>query len=160
MGQIYFWTTTINKWYHLLKADEYKKVVLSSLNYLSEQGKIAVYAFVLIPNHIHLNPVESFLKYTANAFKKLLKKEGEWQLNAYKVQAANKKYEFWQRDPLAVHLYSPVAYQKLDYLHANPVSERWNLASEPCDYKFPSARFYELGIRDFEFIKDLRNEIG
>jgi hypothetical protein len=60
-------------------------------------------------------PHASFLKFTAHEFKKLLLQEGGTSLEAYKVQANNKEYEFWQRDSLAVHLYTKdVAFQKLD----------------------------------------------
>ena len=46
----------------------------------------------------------------------------------YKVDAENKKHEFWQRDSLAVHLYSrEVAFQKLKYIHNNPLAEHWQL---------------------------------
>ncbi|MBA2760463.1 MAG: hypothetical protein H0U39_00600 [Segetibacter sp.] len=48
----------------------------------------------------------SFLKYTAHEFRKLIYKEDKLKLSFYKVDADNKKHEFWQRDPLAVHLYS------------------------------------------------------
>jgi putative transposase len=34
--------------------DEYKNVIVSSLQYLSEAGKIDVFAFVIMPNHLHL----------------------------------------------------------------------------------------------------------
>ena len=34
---------------------------------------------------------------------------------------------------------------KLNYIHMNPMQEHWNLVSKPEDYKFSSARFYELG---------------
>ncbi|WP_156522708.1 hypothetical protein [Arachidicoccus ginsenosidimutans] len=101
----------------------------------------------------------SFLKYTAHEFKKLLLKTNPGKLHLYKVNAINKHYEFWQRDPLAIHLFTQeVAYQKLDYLHNNPLAEHWQLVNHPCDYKYSTARFYEDGKKDFSFIKDLRNE--
>ena len=53
-GEIFFWTATINKWQRLLWKDEYKNIIVSSLQYLSEAGKIDVFAFVIMPNHIHL----------------------------------------------------------------------------------------------------------
>jgi REP element-mobilizing transposase RayT len=99
-----------------------------------------------MPNHIHfiwrpnkLNgkemPHASFLKFTAHEFKKLLLQGGGISLEAYKAQANNKEYEFWQRDSLAVHLYTrEVAFQKLDYLHNNPLAEHWQLAVAPADY--------------------------
>ena len=128
-GEIYFWTATIHGWKNLLLNDEYKNVITNSLKYLVEASKIDVFAFVIMPNHIHLiwrinelngkeTPQGSFLKFTAHEFKKMLKSKDENALNLYAVHAANKKYEFWQRDSLAIHLYDQeIAYQKLDYIH-------------------------------------------
>ena len=170
IGMIYFWTATINKWQHLLQDDDYKNVVIKSLEELSQRKKIDVFAFVIMPNHIHLiwrinekngkEPTQaSFLKYTAHEFKKKLKHEPDGVLLNYSVEAINKSFEFWQRDSLAVPLFTrEVAYQKLDYIHYNPLQERWHLAKDPCDYRFSTAKFYMLGIKEFHFIKDLRDE--
>jgi hypothetical protein len=48
----------------------------------------------------------SFLKYTAHEFKKLLRRQSENKIHLYQVDVPNKRYEFWQRDPLAIHLYT------------------------------------------------------
>jgi REP element-mobilizing transposase RayT len=165
IGEVFFWTATINQWQKLLLQDEYKDVIINSLEYLSTAGKIDVYAFVIMPNHIHLiwktnqmNGKEtaqgSFLKFTAHEFRKMLLREGK--LSSYKVDAGNKEHEFWQRDSLAIHLYSrEVAMQKLKYIHANPLAEHWQLAKDPCEYKYSSARYYELNEKNFSFLKDL-----
>ena len=170
LGEIFFWTATINKWQRLLSKDEYKDIIVSSLQYLSEAGKVDVFAFVIMPNHIHLiwrvnemNGKEtaqgSFLKYTAHEFKKMLKNDMDTNLASYAVTAANKSYEFWQRDSLAVHLYTKeVAYQKLDYIHYNPCTERWHLVLDPCDYIYSSAKFYMQGEKHYSFLKDIRDE--
>ncbi len=167
IGEIYFWTATINNWHRLLLQDKYKDVIIESLQYLSSNNKIDVFAFVLMPNHIHLiwrikelNGKEtaqgSFLKYTAHEFKKLLKKEAPVSLLPYKVSANNKSYEFWQRDSLAIRLYSKeVAMQKLKYIHNNPLAEHWSLVKDPSDYKYSSARYYEMNEKNFAFLKDL-----
>ncbi len=34
----------------------------------------------------------------------------------------------------------------------------WQLAKDPCDYKYLTAKFYEMGIKDSLFIKDLRDK--
>ena len=163
--QIYFWTATINKWQHLLLPDDFKQIVLSSLKNLSDRQLITVYAFVIMPNHIHLiwqlnaqNGKESakgsFLKFTAHAFKKKL--ETSIKLESYKVSAANKAYEFWQRDSLGIAIWSRgVAQQKLEYIHANPVSGKWQLAKDDISYYWSSARFYEFGKDDFGILKNL-----
>ena len=161
IGEVFFWTATINQWQKLLLQDEYKNVIIDSLEHLSNSGKIDVYAFVIMPNHIHLifktnelNGKEtaqaSFLKFTAHKFRQMLLQEGDSRLSSYKVDAENKKHEFWQRDSLAIHLYSrEVAFQKLKYVHNNPLAEHWQLAKHPCDYKYSSARYYELNEKNF-----------
>ncbi len=166
-GEIYFWTATINKWQRLLEKNEYKDVIVDSLQYLTDRGKVDVYAFVIMPNHIHLiwkvneangreSPQGSFLKYTAHKFKRMLEKEDSNRLADYAVHAANKAYEFWQRDSMAIPLFTrKVAMQKLVYLHNNPIAKHWNLVTNPYDYKYSSARYYELDEKNFPFLKDL-----
>jgi REP element-mobilizing transposase RayT len=170
MAEIYFWTTTINQWQKLLLDDAFKDIIIQSLDFLSDAGKIDVFGFVIMPNHLHLiwralemngkeTPQGSFLKYTAHEFRKKLYEEDPRQLDNFKVNAHNKYYEFWQRDPLAIHLYTKdVAFQKLHYSHYNPLAEHWNLAMDPSDYTYSSAKFYEQGIKSFAFLKDLREE--
>jgi hypothetical protein len=35
--------------------------------------------------------------------------------------------------------------QKMDYIHRNPVSGKWNLVEDYTDYPYSSAAYYELG---------------
>jgi putative transposase len=170
LGKIYFWTATINKWQRLLEDDDYKDVIINSLAHLSDKKLIDVFAFVIMPNHIHLiwrinanNGKEttqgSFLKFTAHEFRKMLfTKNG--QLSKYFVKASNKQHEFWQRDSLAIHLFTPkVFFQKLDYIHNNPLQGHWSLVKEPVDYKYSSAKFYQEGVKVFGFLNDINDEL-
>lgn len=171
IGEIFFWTATINNWNHLLKENRFKQVIIESFANLNERGLADVFAFVIMPNHIHLiwrtksmNGKEtvqgSYLKYTAHQFKKLLKDHPE-ALSPYMVTAMNKRYEFWQRDSLAVEIYSRKAMlQKLNYIHMNPLAPHWQLVSDPCDYYWSSAKFYEQRKKNFEFLKDIWDEFG
>ena len=54
IGELFFWTATINQWQKLLQPDRYKDIVIQSLTYLTHTSKIEVYGFVIMPNHIHL----------------------------------------------------------------------------------------------------------
>ena len=166
-GEIYFWTATIDSWKHLLADDRYKDVIINSWQYLTDHNKIDVFAFVIMPNHLHTiwrvnepngkeSPQGSFLKYTAHCFQDMLRQASPSHLAEFRVNTANKKYEFWQRDSLAVPLFSrQVAFQKLKYIHNNPLAEHWQLARDPCDYKYSSARYYERDEKCFIFLKDL-----
>ncbi len=164
-GKIYFYTATIHNWLPLLEQDSNKQVIIDSLKFLSGNGLITVYAFVIMPNHIHLlwqqnaangseTPKGSLLKYSAHIFLKQLQ-----DTNAaapYLVNATNKKHEIWQRDSLAIEIYSrAVAQQKLQYIHFNPVKGKWALAKDDLGYYYSSARFYETGIDEFGFLKNI-----
>jgi putative transposase len=165
IGEIYFWTATIHKWLHLLGSDANKQLILDYLKKLSSEELISVYGFVIMPNHIHLlwqqnklngkeTPKGSLLKYTGHEFLKKLREEGHSYL--YEVNAANKKHEIWQRDSLGVEIYtSKVARQKLEYIHNNPVSGRWQLATDYLSYPYSSAKFYETGVDEFGFLENI-----
>ena len=171
LGVIYFWTATINNWMQLLASDNFKNMIIDSLRFLSHDNKIDVFAFVIMPNHIHLiwrlnsyngkeSPHVSFLKHTAHQFKKELRADGNPELEKYKVDAANKEYQFWQRDSLAIPIYSrEFALQKLNYIHHNPVAKHWTLADDFTDYKYSSAAFYEKNEMHFDFLKWIWDEI-
>ena len=151
---IAFFTATILEWKHLLKPDKYKQVIVDSLRYLVEQKRIKVYAFVIMPNHLHLlwkmeephkreDVQRDFLKYTAQQIKYDLVRHHPQVLERFKVSAKDRQYQLWERNPLSIYCYSvAVTEQKLDYIHNNPVQEKWQLTSLPEDYTFSSARFY------------------
>ena len=165
LNKIYFWTATIYKWIPLLDSDCNKQIIIDSVKYLSEKELISVYAFVIMPNHIHLiwqqnnlngkeTPKGSLLKHSAHLFLKELKANGNSKY--YEVNEANKKHEIWQRDSLGVEIYNrEVAQQKLDYIHFNPVTGKWKLAKDDLDYQFSSAKFYETGLDNFGFLNNI-----
>jgi len=165
--EIYFWTASIHNWNPLLFDNRYKDIIIDSWQYLSDAGKIDVFAFVIMPTHLHSiwsilapNGKEShqgsFLKHTAHRFQDMLRQETNNKLNLFRVNAANKNYEFWQRDSLAVPLFDrKMALQKLNYIHKNPLAEHWQLAQHPCDYHYSSAKYYERDEKCFPFLKDL-----
>lgn len=149
----------------MLADDDNKKLMIAYLKKLSSEGLLTIYAFVLMPNHIHIiwkqnklngkeTPQGSFLKYTAHEFLKTLKINNQSYL--YEVNVANKKHEIWQRDSLSIEIYSrSVAIQKLNYIHCNPISKKWLLAKDDLSYYFSSARFYENSIDEFGFMVNL-----
>ena len=65
----------------------------------------------------------------------------------------NREQQFWQSDNHPIELYTlPVAIQKLQYLHDNPVKEGWVV--NPADYPYSSASnyFHGTGILDVSLI--------
>ena len=117
--------------------------------------------FVIMPNHLHnvwqakgnnnLQQIQNnLIKHNLKEFKKLLEKDNN--LQAYEVNAIDRKYNFWQRDSLNIELFTPaVFHQKLNYMQYNAV--KTNLCILPEDYYYSSALFYEKGVDHFGFIE-------
>jgi REP element-mobilizing transposase RayT len=155
-----FFTATIQQWKHLLKDDAYKNIITDALKFLVQEEKVAIYAFVIMSNHIHIiwqskannsiqNIQNSFIKHTSKQFKKLV--ELQDLASNYKVNAVDRKYNFWKRDSLNIELYSTAVFnQKLNYIHYNPVKA--GICNQPEEYHYSSALFYEKGIDNFGFI--------
>jgi len=162
-----FFTATILDWKNLLKPDKYKDIVIESLGFLVKDKRVEVNAFVIMQNHIHLiwqmlnnhkreNVQRDFLKFTAQKIKTDLIKNHPQVLSKFEVNAKDRRYQFWERNPLSVDLYTEAVFiQKLDYIHLNPVQAQ--LCSIPEEYWYSSARFYELGIDDFGFLSHYRS---
>ncbi len=54
----------------------------------------------------------------------------------------NKTHKIWQRDSLGIEIYNrTIALQKLNYIHFNPVSGKWQLSKTDVDYFYSSAKF-------------------
>ncbi|MEO6330129.1 MAG: transposase [Ginsengibacter sp.] len=77
-----FFTATIYEWQPVLAEDEYKEIIIESLEFLVSNKRIELNAFVIMSNHIHLlwqavntftpSAIQgSFMKYTAQLFRKL-----------------------------------------------------------------------------------------
>lgn len=156
-----FFTATILEWKPLLKDDCYKDIIIQSLKFLKEEGSIVIYSFVIMPNHIHLiwqiqdgykleHIQMRFLKFTAQQMKFKPSDTNDNQLNQFIVNAKDRKYQFWERNSLSIDLWTAdVFMQKLDYIHNNPLQEKWKLTEFPEDYKYSSAKFYETEIDEF-----------
>ena len=97
-----------------------------------------------------------FLKYTAQQIKKDILSNHSEDLEHYKVNSKDRKYQFWERNPLSIEIWSEnVLLQKLKYIHENPV--RSGLCKYADDYKYSSARFYKFGKDNWGFLTHLRD---
>jgi len=159
-----FFTATILEWKHLLKPDKYKDIVVGSLRFLVQNERIFLYGFVVMPNHIHViwqmrehikgaDVQRDFLKYTAQQIKFDLQQNHPAVLERFRVKVKDRSYQIWEHRPLSVPLWSDkILEQKLDYIHRNPVQEKWQLADLPENYFYSSARYYLLNVDDWGFI--------
>jgi len=169
LEEVYFWTDTVKDWKNIFSIDKYKIVIIDTLRELVNRKKIIVYAFVIMPNHLHLvwqmveangkeMPHASFNKFTSHQIFQDLKAHHLDILPFFKVSDAERNFRLWQRDPLAILMDTKDKLeQKIDYIHLNPLQERWQLCEKPEDYEWSSATFYETGIDNYGFLTDYRN---
>ena len=164
IGIPYFYTDTIFNFELLLLDDNLKLIIIQSWQYLVCHKLVEIYGYVIMPNHIHLiwkilnqngkeSSAASFTKFTAHQFSKYLKENDAEYLQRFVVSKADRKMQFWKRDPLAIPLGSEnTLIQKLEYIHNNPIQEQWKLSKLPEDYSWSSAQFYMNGIDQFGFL--------
>jgi len=155
LNEVYFWTNTIKDWNNLLEPIKYKQLIINTLMQMVAKELIRVYGFVIMPNHVHFiwemiakngreMPHASFNKAIGHLIIKDLKLNDHPNLQLYKVDEKERQYRVWQRDPMAILIDNKKKVeQKLDYIHLNPLQEKWNLVSSPEHYQWSSAKFYE-----------------
>ncbi len=149
-----FVTATIHNWLPLLQPEKHKKIIEDSLIFLVKDGRIILYAYCIMNNHIHLiwqvkgtrkssDIRRDFFKYTAQQLKDSIKND-IIQLENFKSTQSDREYQIWERNSLCVEAFSPKFFnQKLDYIHNNPVKA--GLCNYPEEYGYSSADFYLTG---------------
>jgi len=157
-----FVTVTCLQWKALLEDDRHKEVITSSLEFLIKQQRVLIYAFVIMNTHFHLiwqmlgdhkreDVQRDFLKFTGQQILKIFRNKNSTMLNELVVNAKDRKRQVWERNSLSIPLWSRSVFnQKLEYIHDNPV--KTGLCQYREDYKYSSARFYELNERDWVFL--------
>ncbi len=170
LNETYFWTNSIKDWNEILWNETFKDVIVQSLMYLTKKNFVRIYAFVIMPNHIHLIwkmlkkngdelPIASFSKYTAHQLLEKVKNDSTKNISRFLVDECDREHRIWHRDPLAILMDSRAKVeQKIKYIHDNPMGEKWNLAKYPEDYYWSSASFYETGKDHFGFLTHYREE--
>ena len=149
-----FLTSTILNWQSLFKDNHCKKILTDSLQWLVGQHQCKVYAFVIMPNHIHVmwkiadhyprKEVQGALfSFTAHEFKKYLQLHDPVLLQKHYVKDADRQYQFWEREPMVKECRTDKFFmQKINYIHNNPCHPKWNLAAIPEEYPWSSAAYY------------------
>jgi len=157
----YFLTTTVVDWIDVFTRKNHQDVLLNSLRYCQKEMGLNIYAWCLMPSHLHFvvnaenfKPLDAiirdFKKYTSKQIIFNIQNDDEsrreWMLELFKKAGKNsnkiKNFKFWQDGNHAIELYSEaVTWQKITYIHNNPVEA--GLVEYPWDYKLSSARNYQ-----------------
>ena len=158
----WFITFTCYDWLPLFEITQSYDLIYNWLKLINNKYQVKTLAFVIMPNHVHvliyltnfdinLNTLLSngkrFMAY--ELVKRLINNQENILLNklsgacSEKEKAKGQKHKVFEPSFDAKEIYSlEFLNQKLDYIHHNPVSGKWNLAREYTDYIHSSAAFY------------------
>ena len=169
---LYFITTTAIERTPLFQRDVIKRILVDNLNLARILGRIKPFAFVIMPNHIHVivrctedHPVSSFLRdFKSNAAKQII-----WQYQAENNRQVldqlelaardleRQTFRVWDDNYVAKEIFTAAFLkQKLEYIHHNPLQAQWDLVDRPEDYVWSSARFYLLDAHPLIPVSDAR----
>ena len=153
-GQPHFLGSTIVNWIPLFTDRDQVEILLASLRYLHEQGRLCLHGYVIMENHFHLvatspdfkRDMGSLKSYTAKGFLRLLsQKRHVTRLDEFRWRKLRHKkgqiYQIWQEGyhPQLVTSHQMLA-QKLDYIHYNPVKRGY--VDDPAHWRYSSFRNY------------------
>lgn len=156
----YFVTITTVYWIDIFTRLNHKNTIINALKYCQEKKGLDIYAFVLMPSHLHMicrskvgfdlsAILRDFKKFTSKKIIQNIKDEPEsrreWLLELFSRACEHLKreqdFKVWQDGYHAEDLTSnKFIYQKLNYIHNNPVKEK--TVEKPEEYWFSSARNY------------------
>ena len=168
---LYFVTISISGWKPIFNEPKYAQIVLQSLKWLREQKTLKLFAFALMPDHLHIimkplgefrpeSIIQRFASYTSHEILKQLRQDGNKQLLGFFRKCAeekkDRKHQIWQ-EALAKNVFSEkFLFEKMEYIHNNAVYKRWMLVENRSDYPYSSACYYDGGEEPIIPIDDVR----
>jgi len=169
-GHAHFLTFSCNKNLPLLNSDRTRHWFIEALKNVKDKYNYELWAYVIMPEHVHLIVFPLLPDYNISDFLKALKqsvsrkakhfllKNDIFWLNKLTFVCGKKQvFRFWQSGPgydRNIHSKTELL-EKLNYIHNNPVKRE--LVQTPAQWKWSSAEWYEgnkdslIEIDDFTF---------
>ena len=153
----YFLTATTVDWIPLFSNQELVQIILDSMDFMQKAGRITVYAYVVMKDHIHFiassdhlsKEVGDFKSFTAKTIinhlkiresETILKRLAEGKLS-FKT---DRTYQLWQEGSHPQQIQTrDMMKQKVEYIHFNPV--RKGYVVDPIQWPYSSASNYFNG---------------
>ncbi len=174
--QLYFITFTCKNHIPLFEITNGYQLIYNWFDFMKEKYGNKICGYVIMPNHLHfllfvtdkspnLNSLigngKRFLAYefikllTAQKQKDILQRLADTV--SEKEKARGKKHRVFEPSfDWKICLLDKFIWQKLDYIHFNPIRGKWNLAENLIDYQHSSAKFYATGEQGVCFVTDYR----
>lgn len=158
--EVYFVTFTIVNWIKVLEDNNFKQLIIDSIKYYQKNKGLVVYAFCIMPNHVHMivqaagkfnisEILRDLKKITSRSIVRMLedqKTESSEDMLKKFSEAGNPlkritNFKVWQDGNQAKLIFSnKFLMEKLNYIHNNPVE--YGLCGLPWEYAFSSAVNY------------------
>jgi putative transposase len=156
----YFVTLTVAGWIDLFTRKEIKSIVVNSIKYCQQNKGLVIFGWCLMPSHLHMlcqsgnsytlsDILRDFKKHTSKEIIKYIQtgneSRREWLLDYFSKICEHlvrrQRFKVWQdgNHPKIIYT-SKFFWEKLDYIHNNPVEEM--IAEKPEEYLYSSARNY------------------
>jgi REP element-mobilizing transposase RayT len=156
----YFLTLTVVDWIDVFTKRNHRLKIIESLQFCQKNKGLEIYGFCLMPSHLHLiaradgkrtlsEIFRDFKQFTSKSIIRQIMEEPEsrrdWLLDRFEFRGKYlkniTKYKFWKEGIHAEIILTPnFFYEKLKYIHDNPVKEMF--VEKPEEYLFSSARNY------------------
>ncbi|MBV9962292.1 MAG: transposase [Parafilimonas sp.] len=158
--KLYFVTFAVIHWIDLFIREEYRKIMLDSWKYCMQNKGMELYGWCIMTSHIHLiigshedkleKIMQNMKRHTSEELNKAIRnhpQESRKEWIIWMMERAGKKnnnninFQLWQQHNNPVELSNQqMAWQKLEYIHQNPVKA--GVVEKPEDYLYSSARSY------------------
>ena len=150
----HFLTCTVVDWLPMFCSPPIVQIILDSWAYLQANGRLVIYAYVIMVNHLHLvasatdlsKEMASFKSFTARQIIDYLEDNDAhrvldqlaWHKQRHKK---DREYQLWQEGshPQLIQGEAMVR-QKVAYIHDNPVKRGY--VDDPTHWRYSSARNY------------------
>ncbi len=169
--RLYFVTSVLSRHRAIFYRDSLSLPVLQALDFYANRGEWRVFAYCLMPSHLHCllqmtgestiqKQMGELHKWTAHRILDALQEAGDaGSLYTFKMMASTSKdraHRVWD-DAIAKPVFTERYLTRLlEYVHNNPCNPPWNLVRNRADYRYSSARFYDRGEAPLIPIEDIR----
>ena len=151
----YFLTCTIVAWLPVFTRPETVNIIYDSWRFLQANGRLKLFGYVILENHLHLiasspdlsKEMGDFKSYTARRIIDHLKackaetmlKQLRYHMEFHKV--GTQQFQLWQEGSHPQQIANKeMMEQKLEYIHYNPVKRGY--VDDPVHWRYSSARNY------------------
>jgi REP element-mobilizing transposase RayT len=161
---LFFITFTCYKWISLFEITDGYDAVYKWFNHLKSKGHY-ICGYVIMPNHVHAmigfkktsqalaTIIGNGKRFIAYQIVSRLRQQDNSKVLLQLEQGVNdtdhsrgKLHQVFEPSfEIKECIYPKFIMQKLEYIHKNPCSGKWNLSPSPSDYKHSSALFYREG---------------